>query len=327
VEGLIPLAWIAATLALFLLYDPDFGASALRPAPSFGAHAARFGALAAATFGIGSAAHLIQGLPVGLALGWLLLAWSMTLLWRLFAAAQLGRRAGATGAKGLGPRPVLQEVGGYLKVEMRAERPIARANAWLKAAEDTLLGGLATLLLLPLLALIAVAIKLDSPGPVLFTQRRHGLNNDEFDIFKFRSMRSTEGGAHQPLQQTLRGDSRVTRVGRFLRASSLDELPQLLNVLLGQMSLVGPRPHAIDMRTQDLLGPEIAPDYAHRHRVKPGITGWAQVNGARGATHTTGELARRIELDLDYIAHWSLGLDLKIMLMTVRTVIGARNAF
>jgi lipopolysaccharide/colanic/teichoic acid biosynthesis glycosyltransferase len=116
-------------------------------------------------------------------------------------------------------------------------------------------------------------------------------------------------------------------VGRFLRASSLDELPQLFNVLRGQMSLVGPRPHATDMRTEDRLGVEIAPDYAHRHRVKPGITGWAQVNGARGATDTTDQLQRRIDLDLDYIAHWSLWFDFKILLLTVRTVLGARNAF
>lgn len=214
-----------------------------------------------------------------------------------------------------------------LPAGLLAERPIERWNGVVKAAEDRLLGGLLTLLLLPLLAVIALAIRLDSPGPVLFRQRRHALNNDEFDIFKFRSMRWDAPAEGDALTQTTRGDARITRVGRVLRASSLDELPQLFNVMQGSMSLVGPRPHATQMRTEQRLGCEITAQYAHRHRVKPGITGWAQVNGARGATDTTAQLQRRVELDLHYIEHWSLWLDLKILALTWRAVVRRTNAF
>lgn len=207
------------------------------------------------------------------------------------------------------------------------DRPLGARDRALKAGEDLLLGGTLTLLLLPLLALIALAIRLDSPGPILYRQRRHALNNHEFDIYKFRTMQHDADAAQAPLLQTQRGDPRVTRVGRFLRAASLDELPQLFNVLEGTMSLVGPRPHATQMRTEQQLGSEITASYAHRHRVKPGITGWAQVNGARGATHTREQLQRRVELDLYYIDHWSLLLDLRILALTVRAVVRPTNAF
>lgn len=212
-------------------------------------------------------------------------------------------------------------------IGLLVERPLGRRGAALKTVEDLLLGGALTLLLLPLLALIALAIRIDSPGPVLYRQRRHALNNDEFDIYKFRTMRHAEAAPDAALVQTERGDPRVTRVGRFLRASSLDELPQLFNVLQGTMSLVGPRPHATQMRTEQQLGSEITASYAHRHRVKPGITGWAQVHGARGATHTRAQLQRRVELDLHYIDHWSLLLDLKILALTVRAVARPTNAY
>jgi lipopolysaccharide/colanic/teichoic acid biosynthesis glycosyltransferase len=196
-----------------------------------------------------------------------------------------------------------------------------------KATEDVLLGGLTTLLLLPLMGLICVAIKLGSPGPVLFRQRRHALDNREFEIYKFRTMVATAPGDAAPLRQTSRDDARVTRIGRFLRSTSLDELPQLFNVLKGEMSLVGPRPHAVDMRTENRLGADITDLYAHRHRVKPGITGWSQVNGARGATDTTAQLQRRVALDLYYIENWSLPLDLEILLRTCVVVLNRANTY
>ena len=208
-----------------------------------------------------------------------------------------------------------------------ADRPIQHWDAVVKSIEDKLLGSLITLLLLPVFALIALAIRLDSPGPIIFKQRRHAFNNTEFDIYKFRTMRWRPEARGEALQQTLRSDPRVTRIGRLLRATSLDELPQLFNVLKGDMSLVGPRPHAVNMRTQERLGSEITEQYAHRHRVKPGMTGWAQVNGSRGPTDTQEQLQRRIELDLFYIDNWNLRLDLKILVLTIREVLKRTNAY
>ncbi len=180
----------------------------------------------------------------------------------------------------------------------------------------------------PLLLLIAMAIRLDSPGPILFRQRRHGVNGSEFEIYKFRTMIWQGQGVGTGAVQTSRGDRRVTRVGAFLRRSSLDEVPQLLNVLNGSMSLVGPRPHPTVMRTEERLGDEIAPDYPHRHRVKPGITGWAQINGWRGATETADQLRQRIEHDNFYIEHWSPWFDLRILAMTPASLLFRRhNAF
>jgi len=225
------------------------------------------------------------------------------------------------------PYRTINYVGDSVPVSLLADRPIKRWDAVIKAGEDFLIGGIVTVLLLPVLAIIALAIKLDSPGPVIFRQRRHTFNNREFDIYKFRTMRWSPAAATHILEQTSRRDDRVTRVGRFLRTSSLDELPQLLNVLKGDMSLVGPRPHAVNMRTENRLGSEITDMYAHRHRVKPGITGWSQVNGARGATSTTAQLRRRVELDLHYIENWSLLLDLKILALTPREVVKRTNAF
>ena len=225
------------------------------------------------------------------------------------------------------PRQTLDPWASSLALGLLADRPIKRGDAVIKRASDFLIGGVVTLLLLPLLALIALAIRLDSPGPILFKQRRHALNNDEFDIYKFRTMRWQPRADNAGLQQTLRQDPRVTRVGRLLRAASLDELPQLFNVLRGHMSLVGPRPHALDMRTEGRLGCELAQAYPHRHQVKPGITGWAQVNGARGATERAEQLQRRLDLDLHYIAHWSFWLDLRILALTPRAVFKKTNAF
>jgi Undecaprenyl-phosphate glucose phosphotransferase len=215
-----------------------------------------------------------------------------------------------------------------LPVELLADRPIHRWDAVFKSAMDFALAAFAVIALSPVLMGIAAAVRISGPGPILFRQRRHGWNNGEFYIYKFRSMRWEGDGSASALKQTTRGgDSRITPVGAFLRKSSLDELPQLLNVLRGEMSLVGPRPHATNMRTEERLGHEIIDAYAHRHRVKPGITGWAQVNGSRGATDTTEQLRRRVELDLHYIENWSLWLDVKILFKTVASVLKATNAF
>ena len=226
------------------------------------------------------------------------------------------------------PRAKLKYIAGTFPVTVLAEPPIRRWGAAAKGLEDYLLGGLLALGLLPLMLAIALAIRIESPGPVLFRQRRHAWNNGEFDVLKFRSMRwAPRTGGQAPLDQTRRDDERITRLGRFLRRSSLDELPQLFNVLRGEMSLVGPRPHAVNMRTEDRPCEDIVETYAHRHRVKPGVTGWAQVNGFRGATHTVEQLRKRIELDLDYIERWSIWLDIKILLLTVWAVIRGRNAY
>lgn len=199
-------------------------------------------------------------------------------------------------------------------------RPISRRAALAKRMEDLFLGGALCLAALPVMMIVAVLIKLDSRGPVLFRQKRYGFNNRVIEIFKFRSMQHEQSDPSGG-RQTKQGDDRCTRVGRFIRRTSLDELPQLFNVLLGDMSLVGPRPLPVGMRTCGLLNNEIAEDFAHRHRVKPGITGWAQINGHRGATETTDSVRQRVALDLDYIENWSVGFDLKILFMTAVSLI------
>jgi Undecaprenyl-phosphate glucose phosphotransferase len=217
-------------------------------------------------------------------------------------------------------------IGDCLPAPLLVERPLRGWGAIFKRLEDMVLGSVLTLLSLPLIAVISIAVWLDSPGPIMFRQRRHGWNNREFEVIKFRTMRQTTSES-LALIQTSRNDNRITRVGRFLRRTSLDELPQLFNVLKGDMSLVGPRPHSVDMRTEDRLGHEIVSEYPHRHRVKPGITGWAQVNGCRGATDTAEQVCRRVELDLYYAENWSVLLDLRILLKTLACVITGRNAY
>jgi Undecaprenyl-phosphate glucose phosphotransferase len=221
-------------------------------------------------------------------------------------------------------RPVLSHAG--LPSIHIIDRPIPDGQFLIKVVADKIVALTLLILLSPLLAILAVAIKLTSPGPVLFRQPRLGYNNREFQMLKFRSMRSDStdptGG-----RQAQRNDKRVTPLGKFLRRSSLDELPQLFNVLLGDMSLVGPRPLPIGMRTQDLYNHEIVERYAHRHRVRPGITGWAQVRGCRGATQFPDELRHRVELDLYYIEHWSLSFDLKILFLTGLHLVHSENAF
>ena len=191
---------------------------------------------------------------------------------------------------------------------------------------DYVLGTAALLFFAPLLLIIAVAIKLDSPGPVFFRQKRRGLNNQPFMVFKFRSM-YVHLSDIEASRQTTRNDPRVTRVGKWLRRLSLDELPQLLNVLRREMSLVGPRPHALNMRIEGELLDVASGDYLLRYSVKPGITGWAQVNGVRGEVVRLEDLRKRIEYDLEYIRRWSVRFDLKILFLTATREIISKNAF
>lgn len=195
-------------------------------------------------------------------------------------------------------------------LQLRA-RPLGDWSALLKRCEDIAIGGVLFVTLLPLMALIALAIKIDSAGPVFFAQDRTGLNHRRFRVLKFRTMRVMENGDH--VTQATRNDTRFTRIGKFLRRASLDELPQLWNVLVGDMSLVGPRPHAV---AHDVHFASIIQRYSNRHQVKPGLTGLAQVNGFRGETPQTRQMAKRLQHDLWYIENWSLLLDLKIILQT-----------
>lgn len=192
------------------------------------------------------------------------------------------------------------------------ETPFQGVNSWLKRAEDLVIGAVIFALISLPMVLIAAAIKLTSKGPVLFRQTRYGLNGQPIGVLKFRTMTVCEDGG--VVRQATRNDQRVTRLGAFLRRTSLDELPQFLNVLTGEMSIVGPRPHAV--AHNELYRKQI-PGYMLRHKVKPGITGWAQVNGWRGETDTLDKMAKRIEHDLHYIRQWDLLFDLKIIFMTI----------
>ncbi|PIB94241.1 exopolysaccharide biosynthesis protein [Caulobacter sp. FWC2] len=191
-----------------------------------------------------------------------------------------------------------------------------------KRAFDIVSSGLLLLLFAPLLLLAALLIKLESPGPALFRQMRGGLGGAKFQILKLRTMRCREDGPE--LIQAQRGDDRVTRIGRLLRASSIDELPQLLNVLRGDMSLVGPRPHAA--AHDDYYGTHI-PDYHARYQARPGLTGWAQVKGLRGGTDTVDAMRKRVEADIDYIRTWSILKDAQIVLLTIPSLLIAENAY
>ena len=202
------------------------------------------------------------------------------------------------------------------------DTPIFGVAKLLKRLMDLLLGGLALVLLSPVMLIIAAAVRIDSPGPILFRQTRYGERGQSIHVYKFRSMYVDDYGG--PLRQVSRSDPRVTRVGKLLRRTSLDELPQLLNVLTGSMSLVGPRPHAVahnELYRQQING------YMLRHSIKPGITGWAQVNGLRGETDTLEKMQRRLEYDRYYITHWSLSLDIRILFLTVWTVVRGDNAY
>ncbi|HEM7895016.1 TPA: undecaprenyl-phosphate glucose phosphotransferase, partial [Burkholderia cepacia] len=204
-----------------------------------------------------------------------------------------------------------------------ATTPRSAPELWAKFAFDRLFAFGVLIPLLPLLSILAIAVKLSSPGPVLFRQRRKGVDGREFDILKFRTMRVHRA---QPgvVRQASRNDARITRVGAFLRRTSLDELPQFFNVLFGQMSVVGPRPHAIE---HDDLYRQLIDCYMYRYRVRPGITGWAQVNGYRGETRKVEAMEARVKFDLFYMQNWSFWFDMKIILLTVVRGFIGRNAF
>ncbi len=192
----------------------------------------------------------------------------------------------------------------------------------LKRGSDLLLASLILLLIAPVMLLIALLVRLESPGPVIFVQRRYGLDGQEIRVYKFRTMTVTEDGPQ--IEQARPGDGRLTRIGAFLRRTSLDELPQFINVLQGRMSIVGPRPHAV---AHNELYRKMIKGYMVRHKVRPGITGWAQVNGQRGQTDTVDKMQARIDLDLDYLRHWSLLLDLRIIARTIALVFRDAQAY
>ena len=194
-----------------------------------------------------------------------------------------------------------------------------------KRAMDLTLSILGLIALAPLMLTIAIAIKLDSPGPVFFRQRRHGYMNEEFLVWKFRSMR-VEATDHTAARQVTADDDRVTRVGRFIRKTSLDELPQIFNIITGEMSIVGPRPHAIGMLSGGAEASKLVETYAHRHRIKPGLTGWAAVNGSRGPVDTPEDVRRRVALDLEYVERRSFWLDVAIILRTAPCLLGDSGA-
>jgi exopolysaccharide biosynthesis polyprenyl glycosylphosphotransferase len=203
-----------------------------------------------------------------------------------------------------------------------ARHPLTLVDCFAKRSFDIVFAAAVLLAAGPLLLAIAALIKLDTRGPVLFRQQRHGFNNNPFRIYKFRTMTTLDDGP--VVRQAQRNDARITRVGAMLRRTNLDELPQILNVLRGEMSLVGPRPHALAHNHEY---EKLIALYARRHNVKPGITGWAQVQGFRGETDTIDKMEKRVECDLFYIDNWSLMLDLKILFLTVFSSKAFRNAY
>jgi len=215
----------------------------------------------------------------------------------------------------------LEDMGGVPVVGLIVT-PFTGVNGLIKRLSDVVLSTFILILISPILVILALGVKLSSPGPIIFMQRRTGLDGEIIEVYKFRSMTTQDNGS--VVQQATRGDSRITRFGAFIRKTSLDELPQFVNVLQGRMSIVGPRPHAVAHNEQYR---KIVNAYMARHKVKPGITGWAQVNGLRGETDTVDKMARRVEYDLEYLRNWSLGLDLVIIIRTVRLMFFDRGAY
>ncbi len=223
------------------------------------------------------------------------------------------------------PRCHFESYGG-IPVLSIVDKPIAGWSYVVKLLEDRIFAISILTLLLPVFAIIALLIKLESPGPVFFRQKRYGFNNRLIEVLKFRTMYIDQQDDDAE-KLACRNDSRVTRIGSFLRRSSLDELPQFINVLKGEMSVVGPRPHAIKASAEGKLYQDAVSEYAIRHKVKPGITGWAQINGWRGETDTIEKIAKRVEYDIYYIENWSLVLDLWIILKTPLVCLKTRNAY
>lgn len=220
---------------------------------------------------------------------------------------------------------IYSRIGNVAMIDLH-DTPITDWGRVSKWAFDKVIGGVALVLLAPVMAAVAAAIKLDSPGPVFFRQKRYGFNNELIEVYKFRSMYVERCDATASRLVT-KHDPRVTKVGRFIRKTSLDELPQLFNVLTGELSLVGPRPHALHAKAANQLYDEVVEGYFARHRVKPGITGWAQINGWRGETDTREKIQKRVEYDLYYIENWSVFFDLYILLKTPFALIKADNAY
>jgi putative colanic acid biosynthesis UDP-glucose lipid carrier transferase len=215
----------------------------------------------------------------------------------------------------------LQDMNGVPVVGI-CETPFTGTNELVKRISDIVLASIILLLISPLLLTIAIGVKMSSPGPAIFRQRRNGLDGEEIIVYKFRSMRVMDDGA--VVKQATKGDPRITPFGAFLRKTSLDELPQFINVLQGRMSIVGPRPHAV---AHNELYRQLIKAYMVRHKVKPGITGWAQVHGHRGETDTVEKMQARVEYDLEYLRNWSLGLDLQIIARTIVVVLRGSNAY
>jgi putative colanic acid biosynthesis UDP-glucose lipid carrier transferase len=215
----------------------------------------------------------------------------------------------------------VDSVGG-LPVVAVCESPFYGTTGVLKRLSDLIIAVVALVFTAPVMLLIALAVRLTSKGPVLFKQRRYGLDGSEINVYKFRTMRVQENG--QIVRQATRHDERITPVGKILRRTSLDELPQFFNVLQGRMSVVGPRPHAV---AHNEMYRKMIKGYMIRHKVKPGITGLAQVNGARGETNTIEKMELRIRYDLEYLRHWSLRLDLKIIAKTIVVAFRDPNAY
>jgi len=221
---------------------------------------------------------------------------------------------------------IAEKPGSVVLAARVAAKPLSGWRAFAKMTEDKIIATFGLVFLLPLLIMVAIAIKLSSPGPVLFKQRRFGLNNRVIEIYKFRTM-FNEQGDEEAERLTMKGDPRVTPLGRFLRRAGIDELPQLFNVLRGEMSIIGPRPHALKASSGGRPYSEVVAGYAERHKIRPGISGWAQVNGWRGDSDGEEGLRRRVEHDIYYMEHWSLAFDILIMVRTLLVIASGEGGY